>query len=516
MSTPRTGMSYWTAPLAVILVLALAAGPAPSVRGQQQTEIVLRLGDDLLTMDPATMTSGADYAVAYVVYSGLVRQNPGSTEVLPDLATRWEMSPDGLTYTFFLRRGVKWHKGFGELTAEDVKYSFERIMAPGSGSRFRTDFEPVRAVTVVDPHTVRITMDKPYPAFLSAVLAYRPGYIVNRRAIERFGREYISNVVGTGPYVFERWIPGQAIVVAANPDYYGPMPAIQRATFRIIREDATAEIALEKGDIHLAYFDEPEVMARVARNRRLVSKSIAGPRTYWVHFNMTRPPFNDVRVRQALNYATNKDDLVKHVFLGQAEAADTPLNRHMFGFLAEHRYSYNPERARELLAEAGFRGGIRGRTFEFVINAGADWEQMAAVLQRQWKAVGVETEIKVLERSLFEQRRRGHQFDLLGINALRLEPDQILVPYFHSSQIPFPNVSSYRGADALIEGAREQVDPTKRRQFYEAAQKKIQADAPIIPLLRPNILLAYRPDVRGAEPGLLVYKLEAITLQQGR
>jgi peptide/nickel transport system substrate-binding protein len=139
---------------------------------------------------------------------------------------------------------------------------------------------------------------------------------------------------------------------------------------------------------------------------------------------------------------------------------------------------------------------------------------MAAVLQQQWRAIGIDVEIKVLERALFEQRRRGHQFDLLGINSLRLEPDQILVPYFHSGQIPFPNVSSYRGADALIEGAREQLDPKKRREFYEAAQRKIQADAPIVALLYPNIMYAWRSDVQGAKPGLLVYNLEDITIQR--
>ena len=504
----------WTAALAIMAGVALLGGIAPQATGQQ-AELVVRLSDELLSMDPAIMTSGTDYGVAYSVYSGLVRQEFAGTAIRPDLASRWEVSPDGLTYTFFLRRGVKWHKGFGELTAEDVKYSFDRVMDPKTGSRFRTDFELVKSVTVVDPYTVRITMDRPYPGFLSAVLAYRPGFIVNRAAIERFGKEYVSNVVGTGPYVFERWIPGQGILVTANRDYYGPAPTVQRIMFRIIKEDATAEIALERGDIHLSFFDDAEVMHRLARSRRVTAKTIAGPRTYWVHINLERAPFADVRIRQALNYATNKNDLVQHVFLGQGQATDTVLNPHMTGYFKGVRYTFDPARARELLSQAGFTGANK-RRFEFVINAGSDWEQMAAVLQQQWRAVGIDVEIRVLERALFEQRRRGHQFDLLGINSLRLEPDQILVPYFHGSQIPFPNVSSYRGADALIEGAREQPDPKKREEFYVAAQRKIQADAPIIALLYPNILYAWRSEVRGAKPGLLVYNLEEITMQQGR
>jgi ABC-type transport system substrate-binding protein len=154
------------------------------------------------------------------------------------------------------------------------------------------------------------------------VLAYRPGFIVNRRAIERFGKEYVSNVVGTGPYVYEQWTPGQGILVTANKDYYGPAPKIQRVMFRIIKEDPTAEIALEKGDIQLSFFDTAEVMQRLAASRRVTSQTIAGPRTYWVHINMERPPFTDLRVRQALNYATNKDAIVEHVFLRQGVAKD--------------------------------------------------------------------------------------------------------------------------------------------------------------------------------------------------
>jgi len=478
----------------------------------QPAEFNLRLDDELLTLDPALMTSGEDYAVAYVVYSGLVRQTPGSTEILPDLATKWDLSPDGRTYTFHLRQGVKWQRGFGELTAADVKYSLDRIKDPKLGSRFRADLEPVRAVTAVDPYTVTITLDKPYGAFLSSVLAYRPGYIVNQRALERYGKDYSANVVGTGPYVVDQWVPGQGVHVSANKDFYGPPPKIQRAMFRIVPDASTAEIALERGDLDVSYFDVPDVMQRISRSNRVGSKSIVGPRTYWVHFNMERPPFDDVRVRQALNYATNKSDVVQRIWLGQGTVANSVLNPNMFGYLKAERYPYDPERARALLAEAGFPAAAKNKTFDFISDGTGDWPDMAAVLQQQWRAVGVRIQITALDRAVFEQRRQAHQFDMLAINSLRLEPDQILVPYFDSAQIPYPNVSSYRGADALIEGARDAVDPQKRLEFYAAAQQKIQADAPVVPLLYPNILYAWRPGVKGVVPGLLVYRLETYSI----
>jgi peptide/nickel transport system substrate-binding protein len=504
-TTPRSRAIAW---LMLALVLALL-GPT-SVAVGQQPELVLRMVDDLLNMDPAQIVTAPDHQIAYVVYSGLVRQKQGSVEIVPDLATRWDVSADGLVYTFALRRGVKWHKGFGDFTAEDVKYSFDRIMNPATRSRYRADFSMVKSVETVDPYTVRITLADPYPAFLSAVLAYRPGWIVNRKALEQYGRQYMSNVVGTGPYVFERYIPGEGVYVVANRDYYGPAPKIQRAMFRVVKEDAVAEIALQKGDVHVAYIEKAAVAARLAANRAVVTRSIPLPRVFFVHFNMTRAPFNDVRVRRAMSYAVDKKAIVQGVFLGQAVPTDTILSPGMVGYISDVRYDYDPARAKDLLSEAGFP---TGKTFEFVVLAGwADWEQMAAALQQQWRKVGVNVKLTALEEAVYQERRLKLNFDLLSANALRFEPDQILASWFHGAQIPVPNASSYKGADALIEGARMQLDPKKRLEFYAAAQRRIQADAPVVPLLNPKLMLAWRPEVKGVEVGFLAYQLETMTI----
>jgi len=503
--TARRRFVVW---LNLALVLSLL-GPSTVALGQQP-ELVLRMNDDLLSMDPAQIVTAQDHELAYVVYSGLVRQNVGSPEILPDLATRWEVSSNGLVYTFTLRRGVMWHKGFGEFTAEDVKFSFDRIMNPATRSRFRADFSMVKSVEAVDPHTVRITLANPYPAFLSAVLAYRPGWIVNRKALEQYGRQYMANVVGTGPYVFERYVPGEGVHVVANRDYYGGAPKIQRAMFRIVKEDAVAEIALQKGDLHVAYIEKAAVAARLATNPALVTRSIPLPRVFFVHFNMTRPPFDDVRVRRALSYAVDKRAIVQGVFLGQGVPTDTVLSPGMFGYKSDVRYDYDPVRAKELLSEAGFP---MGKTFEFVVLAGwADWEQMAAALQAEWRKVGVNVKLTALEEAVYQQRRLKLEFDLLSANALRFEPDQILASWFHGTQIPVPNASSYKGADALIDSARIELDPKKRLEFYAAVQRKIQEDAPVIPLLNPKLMLAWRPEVKGVEVGFLSYQLEAMTV----
>lgn len=496
--------------LILALVLGLL-GPMNSAVAQQP-ELVLRMVDELLNMDPAQIVTAPDHQIAYVVYSGLVRQKQGSLEVVPDLATKWDISADGLIYTFTLRRGVKWHKGFGDLTGEDVKYSFDRIMNPATRSRYRADFSMVKSVETPDPYTVRITLSEPYPAFLSAVLAYRPGYIVNRKAIDQYGRQYMSNVVGSGPYVFDRYVPGEGVYVSANRDYYGPAPKIQRALFRIVKEDAVAEIALQKGDVQVAYIEKAAVMAQLVKNRAVASRAIPLPRIFFVHFNMNRPPFNDIRVRRAMSYAVDKKAIVQGVFLGQAAPSDSVLSPGMFGYIPDVRYDYDEARARDLLSEAGYPGGIKGKTFEFVVLSWADWEPMAAALQQQWRKVGINVKLTTMEEAVYQERRRNLEFDLLTGNALRLEPDQILASWFHGSQIPVPNASSYKGADALIDAARIQVDAKKRFEFYAAAQRKIQSDAPVIPLLNPTLMLAWRPEVKGVEVGFLLYQLETMSI----
>ena len=158
-------------------------------------------------MDPALITNSNDYTIAVNIYNGLLKYNLKTMEPEPDLARSWSVSPDGLAYSFQLRDNVQWHKGYGKFTARDVKYSFDRIIDNKAKSRYRTDFRNVREVEVVDDYAVKIHMKSPDMSFIRKVLYYRPGYIVNQKAIETLGTKYNSSPIGTGPFIFERWDP---------------------------------------------------------------------------------------------------------------------------------------------------------------------------------------------------------------------------------------------------------------------------------------------------------------------
>jgi len=457
------------------------------------------------------MTSGSDYATGYLIYSGLVRFKPGTQEIIGDLAEKWEVAPDGLRYSFWLRKGVQWHKGYGELTAHDVKYSFERIMNPDNASRFYPDFAKVDKIEVEDDYTLHIHMQEPYPEFMEAALAYRPGFIVNQKAIEELGEEYSGSPIGTGPYVHEKWETGIEILLKKNEDYFGEKPHIDEVVLKLVKEETPAEIALESGDLNMAYFEEPEIQRRLIDNPDIATQQVPGPRTMFIVININRKPWSDVRVRRALVHATDRQKIIDTVMEGMGIPAYTMLNPNMFAHNNEQMYEYDPEKARELLAEAGYPDGF-DQSFEYVTLGGLDAD-IAAVLQQDWKAIGINFEIIAIERAQYQEKRKAADFDFMSLESARLQPAQYLGPYLSSDGIPYPNVIGYTNADQYIFEAMMTVDDAKRKELYIQAQKQLQEDVPCIFLAYPVFVLAHQPDIEGAKIGLLIYNAMDIRLK---
>jgi len=243
---------------------AASSQVAPQVAKSPGKEKALRvrIGADMQTADPAHIGQSADHAVAFLVHRGLVKYKAGSLDVVPDLATDWKISDGGKVYTFNLRKGVKWHKGFGELTAEDVVYSIGRIKDPATKSRFQADVDVIDKVEAPDKYVVRFTLKNPFSPFLGAILAFRPGWILNKKAVEERGDQFGMNPVGCGPYVFDTWSRGTEVVLKRNPDFYEPLD-IDKVSFKVIKEETVAELALRSGDLDLSYIYEGESAERL-------------------------------------------------------------------------------------------------------------------------------------------------------------------------------------------------------------------------------------------------------------
>jgi peptide/nickel transport system substrate-binding protein len=478
---------------------AAPAAQKPASAGPQQNKTLrLRLFEDLLNMDPALIATGTDLIVSDLIYNRLLRRGINTGKFEPDLAESWELSPDAKTYTFKLRKGVRWHKDYGELTSADVKFSWERIQDKALAAQFAPELTPVQSIETPDPYTVVVKVKEPYPAFVETVVAYTPGLIINQKAYEDAKGKWASQPIGTGPYEFVKWTPGASVDVKANPNYFGRQQTVSDVHLVITKEDDVAELAVEKGDIDIAYVHGPEVQQRAVENRSINHDIVPGPRILHLQLNLDKAPLDNVKVRQAMQLATDKVSIVKHVLLDQAKVASTFLNPNMFSFDNEELYSYDPNKAKALLAEAGFPNGLPN-PLRLLVGIESEYVAVVTAVQQQWAQVGIKVEIQSLERAVAEQRRRARDFEVLMQAIARFEPSQYLLPYVTGPAIPYPNVMGYKGADDFILKAVVEPDEAKRKEMYVQAQRKLKEDSPLVPLYYPNFMIAMRPEIEGAK-----------------
>ncbi len=499
------GPSFIVPLVAVLILVGYGVQPA-SLAPAQPARVVISSDRDISNVDPAAISAPADYTVAYLVYSALVRLKPGTRELEPDLAEKWEVSTDGLIYTFHLRRGVKWQNNLGEVTAEDIIAHFQRVASKDSGSLFFVDLEPVSKIEAPDRYTVRFTMRQPYPAFLTAVIAYRPGLIVPKRIIDSNAASLKTSPVGSGPYVFASWRQGAEVVLKANPSYYAGPPAVGEVVMKIVREDETALLALQRGEVDARYIQVPEVQKEIQGIKELRVLTAPMPRTYYIALNTARPPFNDVRVRRALWYGLNRKSIVERVFNSRGTVADTVLPPVVEGHYARRVYAYDPSKAKQLLKEAGFQEGS-DRTLSIMTVGLRDLSDIAAVAQDNWKALGVNVRVEIVDTPVLLQRARAGNYDMMSWAQLRTEPEQFLVSFFHSSNINATNFSRYDKIDRLLDGFRTATDRKERLRLIVEAQLQLQQDAPHIPVLNPTLMLAHTPRIQGAKLGLLIFNV---------
>jgi peptide/nickel transport system substrate-binding protein len=482
-----------------ILVLLLAF-PGFAESAVPENVLKARLLGNISTIDGAKINQVNDHVIAENVYSHLVRYKPGTTEIEPDLAVSWSVSKDGKAYTFNLRKGVKWHKGFGEFTAKDVKYSIERTLDPKTKSPNAGDFSLVERVDAVDNHTVTIRLKEPYAPFLTVTLPYRAGWILSQAAVEKLGPDYGLNPIGTGPFVFERYIPGTEVVLSANKEYYAGPSKLDRVVFKPIAEETVAEIALERGDIDIMYFRSPEVYQRLKANKGIVVEEKTGPGIYSLVFNLQEKPFGDPRVRKAIHHAINKEQIARQILGGIAIKATNVLPPTFMSYSeAVPQYEYSPEKAKQLLREAGFAAGLK---ITMHYSQLSPWPLVVPVVQEDLRKVGIDVEVKGIEHASLMSfiMSRKHSFAVQPM--LRPpDPDMIFYLMFHSKGTF--NSTGYKSQDENIEKARMEMSPQKRKAIYVQLQKSIVEDSPTVPLFYLKVLVARKPYVKGHPVDLL-------------
>jgi peptide/nickel transport system substrate-binding protein len=432
---------------------------------------------DLTQLDPALLNNQTDYQISETIFNYIARYTynpPLGNAVTPELA-EWEVSPDAKTFTFHLRKGVKFHGNNGELTAEDVRSAWEHIKDQNTASPYRNDFLDA-TIEVLDPYTIKASFSRPSPTFITATLAFRPGFVVASKAFAQLGDRWKTSPVGSGPFMFDNYQPGTSLTVKRNPDYWGTKPKVDQIVWKFRVDDRAAVLAVAKGELDEYYIADPDVASNVAKNpdpNVRFFKSQFGQSPWSASFNLKRKPLDDVRVRQALRYAIDNNAIAKDLFGGLADPIHSFLPPFMFGYSDDvTRFEYNPDKARQLLKEA---------------NVPADWSPSAMtvsalIISRRileavasyWKDLGINVKVDIIEQGIYNQRRLSGDYDMDANYISRIDPDQIATPSFRSTT----NRNGYTGVDDLIDQARSEPDPTKRATLYRDLQDKVSQDSP--------------------------------------
>lgn len=479
-----------------VLALVAVFGLAALVFASQADAKVLRVGSgvaDVGTLDPHFATNFGEYPIVKAMFNGLVDLPPGTVDmerIQPDLAERWSVSDDGKVWTFHLRRGVQFHHGYGEFTSEDVVYSFNRMKSEEVGSPWRSEVANIKEVRAVDRYTVEIQLHAADPFTLLRLVGYHSGFIVSKKAVEDLGPEHRFRPIGTGPFMIEQYNPRRSVVLTANKDYFKGEPKLDGLEFLFMPDTSTRELALRRQEIDAADGNSEQIWVDRMRAQGLVVDMVGPGNGYFFQFNMTVPPFDNLLVRRALAYAVNRDDIVQ--FLGPALARElkSPIPMGYFGHTTEglETYEYNPERARQLLAQAGYPNGFE---FEIYMSEATSYLPFAQILQEHWRRIGVTMKLNIVDHASYHERIRENLNGVVLYNATRLPiADIYLSQFYHSDAIvgkptAITNFSHLgdvvASVDHLIDEARFELDPERQRALYAEAQRVIMEVAAAMP-----------------------------------
>lgn len=493
---------------ASLLLATVATAQLPSTTALAQSTIKVGVAQrDLGAMDPAFGIGNGDEFPIRQVFNVLVGPKNGTTELRFDrlqgeLAEKWEMAPDAKSFTFHLRKGVQWHRGYGEFTAEDVVFTIKRMQDPKTGSAYGSNFKEITAVEVTDPYTVTIRIANANPFFHALAMAPRfGGYIQPKKAMEELGDKFRHNPVGTGPFEFQSLEPKQKVVLKANDKYWEGRPRIDVLETLYLPETAARTIAFVKGDVDMIEgATVPGWQASLRRQKPDAVFALGRPGSIWAfHLNMTRKPLDDIRVRKAIAHALDQNiwiqafgDFLSRMngiappgYYGALDPEDVPKD-------AEWPYVFNPERSKKLLAEAGLPNGF---DIDVFVTEREEYKSNLLIIQEQLRKVGIRINLRIVEHTSFHNDIRKDLNTMVMYSSGQPPLTQaVLNAFYKSSAIvgkPTRNMNfSHYGdlagnSDLLMQQANEETDDAKRIAILKKAQIEIMWQVPSIPLPSP-------------------------------
>jgi len=466
-----------------------AAKPAPeaAAKGQPKRGGVLKfaLNTDPPKLDPAASgPTGAIDTVCSMVYSRLVNYKPDASGVISDLADRWDISSDGKAYTFTLRKGVKWHNG-KDFSAEDVKFSFERLLDPKTAAPYAPNFGKDLRVEVVDPNTVRFTLPTPNAAFL-ALLAVPPSSIVSKEFVQA-GNNLADDMMGTGPFKYQDRQPGVQLRLVRNENYYVPgRPYLDGITFTFFADETARVTALRTNAVDIMDFVPQADQSGLEANKDITLYTDKETNLFQFAMRQDRPPLDNVKVRQALSSAVDREAALKAALFGRgAVLTGGPLWKSSWAYSADVKqiYTYEPERAKRLLAEAGYPNGFK--TSILSNTSFAMHQNTAVTVQSGLKAIGVDAELTLFDFPTAKQKTVKGEFDIVVETVIPTYADpDFLWSFFHSQSLWGQNLKlSDRDLDSWLDQARASTNQDERKKLYTQALQRLMETVPMVFLM---------------------------------
>lgn len=492
-------MNKRTALGAVTLVAALtlagcSAGEGVDLDGAAGVDgdvLVAAIGGEPDQLDPHRTSSYFAFEVLENVFDTLVAPDE-NLEMQPALAESWEVSDDQLTWTFDLRDGVTFHDG-SDFTSADVVYSYERIIDEELANAWK--FSAVTGVTAPDDDTVVITVSQPTPNLLSNLGGFKGMAIVKKQNVE--SGDITTAPIGTGPFSVASYTAGDRIELAANEDYWGGAPELGGVEFRFISEPATALAALRAGDIQWTDVVPTQQVADL-QDDDAVQLGLTPSSDYWyLALNEARGPWSDVRVRQALAYAIDRDAIVQAVSYGTAAQNQLAIPEQSVWYTSYDRYSTDLDTARGLLDGAGFTGG----TLDLL--ATSDYPETvtaAQIIAANLEPLGIDVQIRQPDFSTWLDEQNSGNFDMLMMGWLgNIDPDDFYYSQHHTDGASNAQKYSNSEVDGLLDAARVEVDQDARKGLYAQAATIIADEASYIYLYNPSVIQVWSPQVSGYE-----------------
>lgn len=478
-------------------------------------------GPNFDTLDPAVSKSTPTQVVLRGLFNTLVKWNdPSMSKIIPDLAESWSSSEDGLVWTFKLRQGVKFSDG-SIFNAEAVKFNIDRILDPKLGSSNRSQLSDISEVKIIDPYTVEIVTKAPAPTLLEK-LTETYASMSSPTAVKADPSGYSQHPVGTGPYTLVKWIPGESLTLKKKTEYFGKPGKSESMVFRPIPEGVARVIELQTGNADIAFNIPPESASDVKDNNE--AELLVKPSSFQMFFelNTAKPPFNDPRVRLAVNYAIDRSAIIEKIMHGYATVPTGIFPEGIQGRVAQKPYPYDPEKAKELIAEV-YPDGIKEKVVIWTPNGRYPKDKtVSEVVQSYLNAIGIKTEFKVWEWAAYTKTLYKPNPGVgtgKGSNAANMwlfgtgivQADYRTRRKFYSTHAS--NLTGYNNPkiDTLLDKASTELNYEKRMGYFEELQDIVWNEAPNALTLYNGVqLIGVAKGVKGLE----IYSNEFVNLNQ--